>query len=371
VAPAGSLPEKLGGDGGAAVAWAVDLPGEGLSSPLVVGDKVVVTCSSGAEQDRLHVFCLSAADGSVVWERRFGATGRTMHHEQTSVAAPTPCSDGEQVYALFSSNDLVCLGLDGSVRWLRGLTVDYPNASNSLGLASSPVLAGGILVCLVENDSESFAVGIDTADGTNLWKTDRPKRANWTTPVVIDRLDGAGQLVALQGSAGLDAVDPRSGQTAWSYSEGASTIPSSAAAGGVLYVPSHGLTALVPGDGGFKMKWRQSNLGPGTASPVADADRVYVISNAGVLTAANAADGEQLWRTRLEGPFGGSPVLAGHLLLAVNERSGLAQLVDLRGEEGKVVGTLELGEPIQCTPAASEGAVYVRSDSKLWKIAGG
>ena len=162
-------------------------------------------------------------------------------------------------------------------------------------MASSPVLADGVLVCLIENDSESFALGVDTATGTNLWKEPRPKRANWSTPVVFDRPDGAGQLVALQGSAGVDAVEPKSGKAIWSYSEGASTTPSSALADGVLYVPSHGLTALVPGaGGGFNVKWQQSNLGPGTASPVATGDRVYVISNAGVLTAADAANGERI-----------------------------------------------------------------------------
>ena len=84
-----------------------------------------------------------------------------MSHKKTSVAAPTPVSDGKYIYALFSCNDLVCLDLDGNLKWLRGLTNDYPNAANSLGMSSSPVIAGGVLVTQVENDADSFAAALD------------------------------------------------------------------------------------------------------------------------------------------------------------------------------------------------------------------
>ena len=73
VLEAGALPAKL--DGKASIAWEAALPGEGLSSPVVVGEKVFLTCSSGAEQDRLHVFCLGSKNGKTLWERQFWATG--------------------------------------------------------------------------------------------------------------------------------------------------------------------------------------------------------------------------------------------------------------------------------------------------------
>src|SRR5262249_43043860 len=37
------------------IAWAADLPGRGLSGPIVVGDRVFLTASSGYQQDRLHL----------------------------------------------------------------------------------------------------------------------------------------------------------------------------------------------------------------------------------------------------------------------------------------------------------------------------
>ena len=70
--------------------WSAPLPGRGLSSPIIVGGKVFVTCSSGPAQDRLHVIAFNAADGAKLWERQLQATGRTMSHPKTSVAACTP-----------------------------------------------------------------------------------------------------------------------------------------------------------------------------------------------------------------------------------------------------------------------------------------
>ena len=346
------------------IAWKKALPGRGLSSPIVVGDRIFVTCSSGPDQDRLHVMCFADEGGELIWERQFWATGRTMAHKQTCVAAPTPASDGKRVFALFSSNDLICLDLDGNLQWLRGLMQDYPNASNSLGLASSPVVVGGTLVVHIENDSQSFAAGIDTGTGLNVWRQDRTKRANWSSPVVF------GDRVVLQGSKGIDVIVPATGDLEWHYGGGASTIPSSAVGDGVLYVPSNGLAAVHYDSSNKSVEetWVEGNLRPGTASPVVAGEKVYVINKANFLNCADIEDGERLWKIRLDGPFGASPVVAGDHLYAVSERKGLLQVVDLTGDEGQVVGKLELGEMIQATPAIANHAIYVRSDGQLWKI---
>ena len=350
------------------IAWKTALPGRGLSCPLVIGDRVILTHASSADQSRLGVSCFSASDGKKIWSRQFWATGRTMCHKKTCVAAPTPASDGTHIYALFSSNDLICLDLDGNLKWLRGLMQDYPNASNSLGLASSPVISGNTLVVQIENDSDSFAAGIDLATGANRWKVPRPKRANWSSPIVLK-----GGAVALQGSDGLNAIDAATGRELWAFASGASTVPSSAPSpdGATIYVPSDGLTALRPTatENTPATLWQQGPLRPGTASPIAHGDKVYVINSAGVLNAAAATTGERLWRIRLEGPISGSPVIAGEHLYIAAERKGLLQCVDLRGDEGKVTGSIELEDTILGTPAVAGDALYIRSDGNLWKIA--
>lgn len=360
------LPTTLEGEKN--IAWKTALPGRGISSPVIVGDKVFVTASSGPEQNRLHVICLSAADGKKLWERQFWATGRTMCHEKICVASPTPASDGQRIFALFSSNDLFCLDLEGNLIWLRGMMLDYPNASNSLGMAASPVVVGGVLVAQLETEGDAFAVGIDAATGVNRWKIARPKRANWTSPLTMAGPDGR-TMVILQGSGGVQAVDPESGATIWNYAEGASTTASGAISGETLYIPSFGVTALKTSNQGqnFEQAWRASPLRPGTASPVADDGKLYILNDGGVLTAGDLSDGKRLWQTRLKGPFSASPLLAGGHLYAANEK-GLVQVVDPSGEEGRVVGELDLGEMFIATPSIGAGGLYLRGDGHIWKL---
>lgn len=343
------------------VAWSADLPGRGLSSPIIVGDNVFITCASGPEQANLHVFCFSAADGSKRWERVMKATGRTMSHNKTSVAAPTPCSDGQHVFALYSSNDLFAFDLQGNLQWLRGLTLDYTNASNSLGMASSPVVVGDTLVVQSENDSESLAVGIDVKTGINRWKMERPKFANWSSAVVYH------DTVALQSSKGLTGINPRTGEVVWDYTDGGSSTPSSAVTENAIYVPSNGITALAPEKGSTTQLWRASGLKPGTASPLVLGDAIYVLNGAGVLVKGDLKDGRDQWKLRLSGPFSGSPVAIGKYLYIASER-GAVQVVDTTAPAGEVVHTVDLKDTILCTPAISDGALYVRSDKKLWKL---
>lgn len=349
------------------VAWKSALPGRGLSSPLIIGERVFVTCSSGPKQDRLHVICLSAADGKKMWERQFWATGRTLCHPKSSVAAPTPASDGRRIYAVFSSNDLVCLDLEGNLIWLRGLTRDYPKAGNNLGLSSSLVVVGDVVVAMSENESDSFTAGLDAATGVNRWKMNRPKEANWTSPIVIPAA-GGGNLVVLQSDKGVTAIDPATGKIAWEALSKADTIPSPTLVGDIIYVPGDGITALKLNATNSPVQlWKVSQLATGTASPLALGDRLFIVNRASVLTCADAADGKRLWQLRLQGPFSATPVAAGNTLFCVSEK-GVLQAVDTTKPEGEIVSTLDLKETILATPAIANGALYLRSDATLWKL---
>ena len=346
--------------------WSIPLPGRGLSGALVLGDKIILTCSSGPTQTRLHIIALDAKDGGTVWHRQFWATGRTMCHSKTSVAAPTPCSDGKNIYAVFSSNDVICLDLDGNLQWLRGLTADYANVSNSLGMSSSPLVTANTLVVQVENDSESYTLGLDKHTGINRWRLDRPKAANWTSPILLRK-----GLIGLQSKNGIDAIHTKDGSKAWEYDEGASTIPSSTVLNGVIYVPSHGITALELNNADASntptQLWQSTRLQLGTASPIVIGKNVFITNRAGVLTAGDTKTGERSWQLRLKGPFSATPISAGKYLYFVNE-AGLLQVVDTEAEEGEIVGKLNLNDQILGSPAVGKGAIYIRSNTKVYKI---
>ncbi|MCA9117363.1 MAG: PQQ-binding-like beta-propeller repeat protein, partial [Planctomycetaceae bacterium] len=197
------------------VAWKVSLPGRGLSGPTVVGDQVVLSASSGFNDDRLHVLSFDAATGEQQWERQFWATGRTQCHQKMCVATPQIASDGERLFAFYSSNDLVCLDLEGNLLWYRGLGADFPNASNSLGMSSSPLVVGNTVIVQVESDAEAFSMGVNVENGLTRWKIDRPRASNWTSPALLRKAEGDRDLVLLQSREGLAAVRPETGETVW------------------------------------------------------------------------------------------------------------------------------------------------------------
>ncbi len=355
--------------------WNAELPGRGLASPIVVGDLVFVACSSGPKQERLHLICFDANTGAKRWERQLQATGRTMSHPKTSVAACTPCSDGKRVFALWSSNDIAGFDLDGNVLWVRGLTADYPNVSNSLGMASSPIVVGDTVVTMVENDSESYTIGLDAETGKNVWKLERPKVANWTSPVTYRPDASTPPVVLLQSNNGITAVDPVTGSKLWDYTEGASTMSSGVVAGGVIYAPSNGITALEPrsNNAAPEQLWRARQVNPSTISPVVMGGKIFSVNGAGVIATVDTKTGTPGWKLRLSGPFSSSPVGGGRHLVAVNEK-GLVQIVDTEAPEGAIVGKLQLPlreetkELVLCTPALSGDKVFVRTDSTLWRI---
>ncbi len=365
VAAGESLPTELSGD---TVAWKCPLPGRGLSGPIVVGDKVFVSASSGYNQDRLHVVCISAATGDQRWQRQFDATGRTMTHDKMCNATPTMASDGERVFALYSSNDLVCLDLNGKLQWFRGLGSEFPNASNSLGMSSSPIVIGSTVVVQVESDAEAFACGVDAISGETKWQIDRPRAANWTSPSMLPANNDQPALALLQSSKGLTAVNPDTGAIVWNFEKGASTIPSATVSDGAVVIPSNGLTAIRPAGGAFEELWNSSGLSPATSSPVVVDGRAFVMNSAGVLSAGDTKSGERVWQLRLKGSFSSTPIFAGGYLYAFSE-SGTAFVVKPETDKGIIVSELDLTETILCSPSAANGALYVRSDKHLFKLA--
>ncbi len=352
------------------VAWKVGLPGDGVSSPIVVDNRVVVTASSGPNQDRLHVLCFDVENGQLLWHRQFWATGRTLHHPTSSVAANSPASDGERIFAFFSTNDLIALDLDGNLLWLRGLTSDYPKAGNDVGMASSPVVVDSTVIVQVENQGDSFAAGIDAETGVNRWKIPRNESENWASPTVLSTGNAGQDLVLLQSGTELVAIEPRTGSTVWKFESACGTIPSAAVDGNEVYVPSEGLTALsLPAEGGDPTRlWQSNKLSAGSASPVVHDGKVYIVKRAGVLSCGEAESGDVLWQLRLKGTFWATPVLAdGHLFLINQE--GVAQIVRVDGEEGELVSQYDFGEQVLSSPAVADGAIYFRGESNLWKIA--
>jgi outer membrane protein assembly factor BamB len=352
-------------------AWKADLPGRGLSAPIIVGDRVFVTACSGRLNDRLHILAFAAADGKRLWERTVFATGPTAAHPKTCMAAPTPASDGKRVVALFGTDDLLCLDLDGNVLWVRCIHEEYPGVTDGRGLASSPVIIGNTIVVQFETQNVSFAAGIDLETGANRWRIDRSHFPMWNTPTVLPGWAAGGDLVLLQGGARLSAVEPATGREVWGLERQNDNVASALCRGDVVFVPGElkGLAAYQRQPAGPpKLLWESEKLSPITASPVLVGNLLYC-PRGSVMVVGDAATGAEVGRVRLRGSaIGGSPVTAGGLVYCAGE-DGLVNVLKPGDKEPAIVGNGTVGETLLATPAIAGGALYLRSDGHLWKFA--
>ena len=349
------------------IAWSIDLEGKGASGPVVVENKIFISSCSGFQQDRLHVICFDTETGKKEWERQVWATGSTTCHEKISVATPNPASDGKRILASYSSNDVACYDLDGNLLWFRGLGKDYPHAINSLGLSSSPIIINGTAVLQIETEPESFAIGLDMKTGTTVWKINRPRHANWSSPSV---LRGEQDLAIFQSSEGITAHDPKTGYSIWKVLDSGSSVPSTTIFKNQIFVPSGGIKILDVSSSSTtpKVILEKGNINANTASPVIHEGNIYTINGAGVLKSSKIKDGETNWQLRLPGGrCSCTPIIAANYLFAANEK-GNVYSVNLEGKKGEISGTQKLDEMFLGTPALSNGALYLRSNEHLWKI---
>ncbi len=196
------------------VRWRVRVPGEGFSSPIVWNDRVFVS-SSLEDGARRTVHCLKRDSGETLWSQSIRDDWPEIASAMTGHAAATPVTDGERVVAMFGNAGAVCYDMDGRQLWRRELG----RFESELGLASSPVIHGDLVLLLCDHDGDrfnsfdSFLIALDKRTGETRWKTERPKLyRSWSTPLVVAAKDRAELIVNAQDE--LRVYDPRVRQAA-------------------------------------------------------------------------------------------------------------------------------------------------------------
>ena len=365
----GELPTKF--DETKNIAWKTDLPAKGASGPIVVGDKIFVTCSGGIGQSTLYTVCVDAQTGKKLWTQKFLATGRCFVHSLSANAAPTPASDGERVFAFFSSNDLACMDLDGNLLWYRGLAYDRPKAGNDVGMSSSPVVADGVVVAQVENQGDSFCVGLDAKTGETRWTLDRPAEAIWASPLVVK--SGDRNFVLLQSKTGVDLVDLKTGKVLDHVEGDTSSISSSAVVGDTIFAPINGTSAFkFSADGKLEQQWNTPRMRPASMSTIVADGKLYTLNKTGVVTTYNATDGKEISAARaIKGSNWATPVLVNGYLYSFTQNGGsfVIKLPSDVSDEAEVVSQHEFTDEVFLgSPAVSKNALFFRSDNALWKM---
>jgi outer membrane protein assembly factor BamB len=351
------------------VKWKADLPGRSVSSPIVVGKKVFMSSASGPRFERLHALCFNADTGKVLWHRQLTATGNTACHPQSSMAAPTPCANADGVYFLFATADLAAFDYDGNLKWYRSLVGDYPDISNQVGMAASPVVWKDSLIVPMDTVGESFLAALDTSYGTNIWKTPRPKDINWVTPTL--RTAGDRTQVIFQHMKETVAYDAADGKKAWSFTTPGAAVPTAVLDGDKVLLPFGGGAMLLKPEGnGMAEVWKSPKLASGYTSPMIYKDRVYAIGRAGTFVCVDLKNGREVWSERIgkgKGQFWASPIAADGHLYAFDD-AGVCTVLKA-GDKADVVAVNEMKAEIMGTAAIANGSLYIPTTSGLYCIA--
>lgn len=189
------------------VVWKTALPA-GPSSPAIAGERIFVT---GVENQRLLTLALDRASGRILWRREAPRPRRQELQENNSPAAPTPATDGKNVYVFFADYGLLAYAAGGNELWRLPLGP----FNNPFGHGASPILAGDLVLQVCDQDSDSFLIAVDKKSGRVRWRTPRGHaQRGYATPVLY--LPPAGRLQALVvGSYQLDAYDVATGKPVW------------------------------------------------------------------------------------------------------------------------------------------------------------
>jgi outer membrane protein assembly factor BamB len=432
IAPGTAVPEKWSATEN--VRWKVAVPGHGWSSPIVWGDTVFLTSGISSkpfkrptpglygndfiaelqrqglsseeimrrvrardnetpeESDEIAymVYALDAASGRVKWEQAaHKGTPAGGRHRKNTYASETPFTDGERLYVSFGQNvGLFCYALDGTLLWKthwppQPIYLDF-------GTASSPTVHNGRVYLLHDSEADSYITALDAKTGDEIWRTARPRtglpRSSWTTPYVWTN-EKRTEIVTLGHgmvlSYGLD------GQELWRVTGMSMPTASPLSSNGWLYVGSGSqgdanrpFLAIKPGasgditlaDGAASndfIAWRQPRVSGYTPSAIVHEGRAFLVHDTGILAVLDARTGREIYKVRVGGgghTFSASPVAAGRRVFLLTE--GGVTFVLENGDEYKEVARNDLDEMSLASPAIAAGAIYIRTESMLYKIGG-
>ncbi len=371
------------------IVWKADLPGFGASSPIVIGDRVFITCYNGyglvAEAEgtpkdlKRHLLCLNRTTGTTRWTREVSAEGNESNYVdfmlQHGYATSTPTCDGECVYVFLGTSGVRAFDLEGQPLW----QTDVGSYAHNWGTGGSLVIDGELLLVNAAVESDAF-IALDKRSGKEIWRAKR-LISSWSTPIVVDLPDGARELiVSIKGR--LLGLDPLTGERLWTcQTKQAYASPSPIFHEGRIYAfggKPNVLLAVRPGGRGdvseTHIDWRAAGVGSGITSPVFYQGHIYTVDERGIVGCVHATTGEVVYRERLSpsgATFYASPVIADGKLYAVSREHGTYVLEAEPQFKQLAVNRLSPDESIfNATPAISRGQLLLRSNRALYCIGG-
>jgi outer membrane protein assembly factor BamB len=198
-------------------------------------------------------------------------------------------------------------------------------------------------------------------------------KKSYGTPIVVES-GGRAELIS-PAADWLYAYDPASGRELWKLPFGRlgfSITPRPVTGHGMIFMSTGFMKPemlAVKLDGTHDIAWRYAKGAPTMPSPLLVGEELYFVSDAGVITCLDAKTGTEHYKERLGGDYSSSPIFADSKIY-IGSRTGLVTVI-APGKKFEALGKNQLPGKIMATPAAVDGALFIRTDEALFRIGSG
>jgi len=428
VAKGNHLPEVWGSN--LHVRWTFDMPGEGFSSPIVVGNKLFITSAfpekkkepvkiqqpppppppaqAGAsgngqtppppppppkedksyleELYRWEVTCIDLTNGKELWKQvAYRGTPRQSKHPSSTYACETPVTDGERIFAYFGMNGLYCYDLNGKLIWQKEMGVHA--TQKNWGTGSSPVIFKGVLYVLNDNEEDSYLMALDAKTGTEKWRVKRNELTTYSTPVIWKNSTRT-ELVTMGKTA--RSYDPATGKLIWELKVGGEqAIPAPVYDKDFIYFGNSGGREIItdlfcvkagaegditPADSGLVsagVKWTVRKANVNNPSPLLHEGLLYLLSGrGGDLSCYEAATGHLVYKEKIPkvGACWATPWVNNGKLYFYDEK-GVTQVIR-PGRTFELISSNTLDDKFWPSVAITDKGYIFKGVKKIWCIAG-
>jgi outer membrane protein assembly factor BamB len=390
------------------IRWKIEIPGLGLSSPVIWGNKLFITTAiSSADNEGFKpgiygdispvndssahewkVYCIDKRTGSMIWERT-PVTGipKIKRHPKSTHANTSVATDGKYVVAFFGSEGLFCYDTDGKLLWQKSFgvlkSVFFMVKSAEWEFASSPIIYKGVLIIQCDVLDNSFVAAYDVKTGRELWKTPRNEYPGWCTPNIYTN---AGRTyVALNGFKQRSGYDFETGKEVWTMSGGGDIqIPTPIIGNNMIYFNSaHGksspilaISTSAAGNITLKenetanefVKWSLPRGGSYMHTMLLYREHLYNTNWNGALICLDPFTGKEIYNAKLgkTRSFIASPVASDGKIYIVDEEGTVYIVED--GNEFKLLAEIPLNDNCLTAPAISDGMIFFRTQKYLLAV---
>jgi outer membrane protein assembly factor BamB len=403
-----NLPESFDFNKMINVKWKTEIPGLGLSSPVIWGDKLFITTSVSKSDNQgirtgiygdgmpvadssIHdwkVFCIDKNSGKTIWERiAYTGIPKIRRHPKSTHANTSVATNGKYAVAFFGSEGLYCYDYEGNLIWKKNLgvlkSVAYDYVAAEWEFASSPIIYNGVLIIQCDVLENSFLAAYDLKTGKELWKTKRDEYPGWCTPNIYN--DGDKICIAVNGYKHRGGYDFKTGKEIWRMSGGGDVpIPTPVIGKDLIFFNSaHGPSSpifaiksnakgdITPSQAGIPneyVKWSIPRGGSYIHTLLLYRGHLYNVNWNGTIVCFEAETGKQLYSAKLGNTqsFIASPVASDGKLYIVDEQGIVYIIKD--GISFKQIAEIPMNDICLTAPAITDNMIFFRTQKYLFAV---